>query len=76
MNSRFNRQSNFDRNFNLMGRLFWVMFAVAAMLIVGQFALMGWAGYQLVTDPEGTANFVGTIVGEAVRPVADAIKGE
>lgn len=76
MNSRFNRQSNFDRNFNLMGRLFWVFFAVVLTLIVGQFALMGWAGYQLVTDPEGTANFVGTIVGEAVRPVADAVRGE
>lgn len=76
MNSRFNRKSDFDRNFNLMGRLFWVMFAVVLTLIVGQFALMGWAGYQLVTDPEGTANFVGTIVGEAVRPVADAVRGE
>ena len=76
MRSRFNRQSDFDRKFNLMGRVFWVMFAVVAMLIFGQFALMGWAGYQLVTDPEGTANFVGTIVGEAVRPVADAVRGE
>lgn len=76
MRSRFNRQSDFDRKFNLMGRLFWVFFAVVLTLIVGQFALMGWAGYQLVTDPEGTANFVGTIVGEAVRPVADAVRGE
>lgn len=76
MNSRFNRKSDFDRNFNLMGRLFWVFFAVVLTLVVGQFALMGWAGYQLVTDPEGTANFVGTIVGEAVRPVADAVRGE
>ena len=76
MRSSFNRQSDFDRKFNLMGRVFWVFFAVVAMLIFGQIALMGWAGFQIVTDPEGAANFVGTIVGEAVRPVAEAIKGE
>lgn len=72
MNSNFNRKSDFDRNFNLMGRLFWVMFAVVLMLIFGQFALMGWAGYQLVTNPEA----VGTIAADMIRPVADAVRGE
>ncbi len=72
MRSSFNRQSDFDRKFNLMGRVFWVFFAVVAMLIFGQIALMGWAGYQLVTNPE----VVGTIAADVIRPVAEAIKGE
>jgi hypothetical protein len=72
MRSSFNRQSDFDRKFNLMGRVFWVFFAVVAMLIFGQIALMGWAGYQLVTNPEA----VGTIAADVIRPVAEAIKGE
>ena len=41
-----------------------------------QTAIIGIAGYHVLTDPEGTANMVGTIVGEAVRPVADVIRGE
>jgi hypothetical protein len=80
MNNRFNRRNNrmsdFDRNFNLVRNVFWVFFSVAIIFIAIQFMLIGWAGYQLVTDPEGTANFVGTIIGEAVRPVADAVRAE
>jgi hypothetical protein len=63
----------FDRVFP---KLFIGLFAVALTVILFQFAVIGVAGYHVLTDPEGTANFVGTIVGEAVRPVADAIKGE
>ena len=57
-------------------KLFIAIFAIAFISILVQFAVVGYAGYKLVTDPEGTANFVGTIAGEAIRPVADAIKGE
>lgn len=72
MRSNFNRKSDFDCKFDLMGRVFWVMFAVVLTLIIGQFALMGWAGYQLVTNPEA----VGTIAADVIRPVADAVRGE
>jgi hypothetical protein len=76
MRNRFNRRDDFDRNFSLMNKVFWIFFAVILTLIIGQFALMGWAGYQLFTDPEGTANTVGNILGEVIRPVADAVRGE
>lgn len=76
MRNRFNRRDDFDRNFSRMNKVFWIFFAVILTLIIGQFALMGWAGYQLFTDPEGTANTVGNILGEIVRPVADAVRGE
>lgn len=57
-------------------KLFIAIFAVAFIGILAQFAVVGYAGYKLVTDPAGTANFVGTIAGEALRPVADAVRGE
>jgi len=63
----------FDRVFP---KLFMTIFAIAFIAILVQFAVIGYAGYKLVTDPSGTANFVGTIAGEAIRPVADAVRGE
>jgi TRAP-type C4-dicarboxylate transport system permease small subunit len=57
-------------------KLFIGIFLVILSVILVQFAFIGWAGYQFVTNPEGSANFVGTIIGEAVRPVADAVRGE
>lgn len=69
----FHHHTLFDRVFPVV---FTVIFVIALAVILFQFALLGWAGYHVLTDPEGTANMVGTIVGEAVRPVADAIKGE
>ena len=53
-----------------IGTVFTIVFVVA------QFAFIGWAGYQVVTDPEGTADFIGNIAGSVAGPVADAIKGE
>lgn len=63
----------FDRVFP---KLFIGIFVVVFTGIIVQFAVMGYVAYQVVTDPEGAANFVGNIAGEAVRPVAEAIRGE
>ena len=63
----------FDRVFP---KLFIGIFVVVITVIIVQFAVIGWAGYNLLTDPEGTANTVGTVLGEVIRPVADSIKGE
>lgn len=57
-------------------KLFIAIFVIVFTVIIVQFAVIGWAGYNLLTDPEGTANTVGTVVGEVIRPVVDAIKGE
>jgi hypothetical protein len=76
MRNRNLRQSNgldwfFDRVFP---KLFIGIFALVATVILVQFAVIGYAGYKLLTDPHGTANFIGTVAGEAIKPVADAIK--
>jgi hypothetical protein len=84
-NRNFNRGNLNRRNFNhesgdwMFKVVPWIIgigFVVVITVIAVQFVVIGWAGYHAVTDPEGAANFVGTIVGEAVRPVAEAIKGE
>lgn len=76
-NSNFNRGNDMDWFFErVFPKLFIGIFAVAITVITVQFAVIGWAGYHVLTDPEGTANIVGTIAGEAIRPVAEAIKGE
>jgi hypothetical protein len=54
--------------------VFGVIFTIALAVIVGQFALIGWAGYHMITNPEGSAATIGKIVAEAVAPVADAVK--
>ena len=56
--------------------LFIGVFALVVILVLGQVALIGWASYNLLTDPTGTANTVGTVVGEAIRPVIEAVEGE
>ena len=76
-NRNFHRRDGMDWFFDrVFPKLFIGIFAVVITVFVVQFALIGVAGYHVLTDPEGTANIVGTIVGEAVRPVAEAIKGE
>ena len=79
-NRNFNRRgfdhSQGDWLFRFVPVFIGIVFVITITLVVIQFTLMGWVGYHAVTDPEGAANFVGTIVGEAVRPVAEAIKGE
>ena len=65
-----------SRLFTIVPWIIGIGIVLTFTIVIAQFAFMGWAGYHLVSDPEGTANFVGSVVGEAVRPVADAIKGE
>ena len=74
-NQNFHRHDG-DWLFRVVPWIIGGIFVFVITMVVVQFAIVGWAGYHVLTDPEGTANFVGTIVGEAVRPVADAIKGE
>lgn len=78
MRGRFNRgDSSLEWFFEkVFPKLFIGMFILGAVVIVVQFAVVGYAGYKLVTDPTGAANFVGTIAGEVMRPVADAVRGE
>ena len=71
----FNHQSG-DWLFRVVPWFIGGVFVFVITMVVVQFAIVGWAGYHVLTDPEGTANFVGTIAGEAIRPVAEAIKGE
>ncbi len=63
----------FDRVFP---KLFIGIFAVALTVILVQFAIVGFVGYKVITDPMGSANFIGTVAGEALKPVANAVKGE
>lgn len=72
MKSSFNRHSNFDRNFNRMNKLFWVMFSVAAVLIVVVWIAVFIGISTLVSNPEA----VGNIAADVIRPVAEAIRGE
>jgi hypothetical protein len=71
-NRNFN--NNFDRNFKRMTVVFWVFFAVAAVFIFTIWSVMGYAAYQVVSDPQGTASFLGNIAADAIRPVAEVIK--
>jgi hypothetical protein len=76
-NRNFHRRDGMEWFFDrVFPKLFIGMFVVVLTAITVQFAVMGWVGYQVISDPEGAAEMIGTIVGEAVRPVADAIKGE
>ncbi len=76
----FNRNSsrsfnnNFDRNFKRMTMVFWVAFAVAAVFILTVWSMMGYAAYQVATDPQGAASFLGNIAADALRPVVEVIK--
>jgi len=78
MRNRFNQRQDtmswfFDRVFP---KLFIGMFVFAALIILIQVAIIGFAGYKIVSDPEGTAKTVGTIAAEAIKPVVDAVKEE
>ena len=71
-----NRYRQRSRLFTVVPWIIGGFMLLTLTIVLAQFALFGWAGYHVLTDPEGTANFVGTIAGEAIRPVAEAIKGE
>lgn len=66
--------SDFDRKQKRMNRVFWSIFAAAAVFIFAIWSVIGYVVYQVASDPEGTANFVGNIAAEAIRPVVDVIK--
>lgn len=75
MRSRYNQHRS-DRLFRVVPWFIGGVFILVITMVIGQFVIMGWTGYHLVTDPEGTAKLVGSILGEIVRPVADAVRGE
>lgn len=77
-----NRRNNFYRRNTtdwffdfIFPKLFIGIFVIVLTTIIAQFALIGWGAYQFISNPEGTANYIGTIAGEALRPVADAVRG-
>jgi hypothetical protein len=70
--SSFN--NNFDRNFKRMNVVFWIFFAVVATVIFTMWGVMAYVVSLAVSDPHGTANFLGTIAAEAIRPVVETIK--
>jgi len=61
---------------NMFDKLFIAIFVLVFTVIIVQFAVIGYVGYQVVSDPEGSASFVGKLLGEVVDPVADAVRGE
>ena len=75
--NRFNRSSGMDWFFDkVFFKLFIAVFAIAFIGVIVQFAVIGYVGYQVITDPMGSANFVGTVAGEVLKPVAEAVKGQ
>lgn len=49
---------NFDRNFNAMRRIFWIIFTVAGLIIVAGIILTIFG----ITHPEAIGEFFGKIV--------------
>ena len=52
----------------------YIFGAIMVLLILGaivQFAVIGFVGYQVVTDPEGSASFVGNVAAKAIHPVIE-----
>jgi hypothetical protein len=72
--NRYSRKDPMDTFFKFFPYIFIGMFVVAITVIVVQFAVVGYLGYQVVTDPEGSADTVGNILGRLAAPVADAIQ--
>jgi hypothetical protein len=73
--NRFGRNDSMDVIFKLFPWIFGIVFVITLTVMVVQFAVVGYVGYKVLTDPEGSAQFIGTIAGEAIRPVADAVRG-
>lgn len=76
MRGNFNRRDPMDTFFKFFPYIFITAFGIIAVVVIVQFAAVGFIAYKVVTDPHGTSNFVGTVAGEAIRPITDAIKGE
>lgn len=78
MQDRFRQRQDtmswfFDRVFP---KLFIGIFVIVILLFLAQVAIIGWAGYHVISDPEGSARAVGAVAAEVIKPVADAVKGE
>lgn len=72
--NRFGRKDPMDTFFKFFPYIFITMFVVAIAAIVIQFTVVGYLGFQVLTDPEGSAETVGNILGKLAAPVADAIQ--
>lgn len=72
-----NRQNPMDRFFDqVFPKLFIGVFVFVVLMFLVQIVIIGWAGYQVISDPEGSARAVGTVAAEVIKPVADAVRGE
>ena len=61
------RQKDFDRRFNAMNRVFWVVFGVVSVLVVSWcvvvFSITGYTLFQAhQAGPEGAGNFIGRFI--------------
>jgi ArsR family metal-binding transcriptional regulator len=52
---------DFERRFNRMRRIFWVIFITAAVIIFGSYVLVGVVGVKVAKNPEGTAEKAGEL---------------
>lgn len=63
-----------DRFFDVwFPKIFIGMFVFIASMILLQFAAIGMAAYWVISDPEGAAKDIGTIVGAGVEPIAEIL---
>jgi hypothetical protein len=53
---------NFDRNFNRMRNIFWIMFIFISILIVAGIVASVFFGYSIFTNPEGVGEFAGKVM--------------
>jgi hypothetical protein len=58
----YNRNRNFDRNFNRMRTFTMIWFFVIAVLVISTFVGVGYIFYSAATDPEAIGNFIGSVV--------------
>lgn len=72
MYSNRNRYNDFEKSFNRLQRVFWILFGVVTFVVIGSWIATGFGVYTLVTDPEA----VGTIAAEVIHPIVDVIAGE
>lgn len=55
-------RDSFDRQMSTFQTIFWIMFAVIAVIIISVIALQIFIGVKLVQDPTGTAEKAGSIL--------------
>jgi hypothetical protein len=71
-----NNKDPMDGFFKIFPYIFITVFAISAIFMIIQFATVGFVAYKVISDPHGTSNFIGTVAGEVIRPIANAIEGE